>query len=100
MVTLPKITAPEQVAALASACEAFESARQMPQGTLRFELMVETTQSIFDSDGAIALPRLVAEGRGRIVAAHFGTYDYTASVNITAAHSRTWPIPRAISRST
>jgi citrate lyase beta subunit len=28
----------------------------------------------------------VAEGRGRIVAAHFGTYDYTASLGITAAH--------------
>src|SRR4029077_7463346 len=67
VVTLPKITAPEQVAALASACDAFESARQLPDGTLRFELMVETTQSIFDTNGAIALPRLVAEGRGRIV---------------------------------
>jgi len=86
VVTLPKITAPEQVAALASACEAFESVRQLPPGTLRFELMVETTQSIFGPDGAIALPRLVAEGRGRIVGAHFGTYDYTASVNITAAY--------------
>jgi citrate lyase beta subunit len=86
VVTLPKITSPEQVAALASACDAFESARHMPPGTLRFELMVETTQSIFDADGAVALPRLVAAGRGRIVAAHFGTYDYTASVNITAAY--------------
>ncbi len=28
----------------------------------------------------------MAEGRGRIVAAHFGTYDYTASLGITAAH--------------
>lgn len=86
VVTLPKITAPEQVAALAAACDAFESSRQMPAGTLRFELMVETTQSIFAPDGTIALPRLIAEGRGRIVAAHFGTYDYTASVNITAAY--------------
>ncbi|MEP7310278.1 MAG: phosphoenolpyruvate kinase [Acidobacteriota bacterium] len=86
VVTLPKITAPEQVAALASACDAFESARRIPEGTLRFELMVETTQSIVDPNGAMALPRLVAEGRGRIVAAHFGTYDYTAALNITAAH--------------
>jgi hypothetical protein len=34
----------------------------------------------------VALPRMIAEGRGRIVAAHFGTYDYTAACNITAAH--------------
>jgi len=86
VVTLPKITAPEQVAALASACDAFEYWRELPSDTLRFELMVETTQSIVASDGAIALPRLIEEGRGRIVAAHFGTYDYTAACGITAAH--------------
>ncbi len=86
VVTLPKITAHEQVAALASACDAFEYWREMPAGTLKFELMVETTQSIVAPDGTIALPRLIAEGRGRIVAAHFGTYDYTAACSITAAH--------------
>jgi citrate lyase beta subunit len=86
VVTLPKITSPEQVAALASACEAFEYWREVPAGALRFELMVETTQSIVASDGTIALPRFIAEGRGRIVAAHFGTYDYTAACSITAAH--------------
>jgi citrate lyase beta subunit len=86
VVTLPKITAPEQVAALASACDAFEYWRGLPAGVLRFELMVETTQSIFATDGTVALPRLIAEGGGRIVSAHFGTYDYTAACGITAAH--------------
>jgi citrate lyase beta subunit len=86
VVTLPKITAPEQVSALASACDAFEYWRELPAGTLKFELMVETTQSIFAADGSVALPRFVAEGGGRIVAAHFGTYDYTAACSITAAH--------------
>jgi citrate lyase beta subunit len=86
VVTLPKITAPEQVAALASACDAFEYWGELPSGTLQFELMVETTQSIFAADGSVALPRLIAEGGGRIVAAHFGTYDYTAACSITAAH--------------
>src|SRR2546427_1120736 len=86
VITLPKITAPDQVAALASACDAFEYWRELPPGTLRFELMVETTQSIFAPDGSVALPRFIAEGGGRIVAAHFGTYDYTAACGITAAH--------------
>jgi citrate lyase beta subunit len=86
VVTLPKVMSPEHVAALASACDAFEYWRAIPHGTLRFELMIETTQSIFAPDGTIALPRLIAEGRGRIRAAHFGTYDYTAACNITAAH--------------
>ena len=86
VVTLPKITAPEQVAALAAACDAFEYWRALPAGTLRFELMIETTQSVFAADGSVALPRLIAEGGGRIVAAHFGTYDYTAACGVTAAH--------------
>jgi citrate lyase beta subunit len=86
VVTLPKITSPDQVTAMAAACDAFEYWREIGAGTLKFELMVETTQSVFAADGAVALPRLVAEGGGRIVAAHFGTYDYTAACSITAAH--------------
>jgi hypothetical protein len=50
------------------------------------EPMIEMTQSILDQDGASMLPKLLRAGRGRIVAAHFGTYDYTASCNITAAY--------------
>src|SRR2546430_13952746 len=60
--------------------------RGLPPRSLRFEVMVETTQSIFAEDGTIALPRFISEGRGRIVAAHFGTYDYTASCGIIAAY--------------
>jgi len=86
VITLPKITSPEQVVALTSACDAFEYWHELAAGTLRFELMVETTQSIVAADGSVALPRLIAEGGGRIVAAHFGTYDYTAACGITAAH--------------
>ena len=49
--------------------------------------MVETPQSIFDERGAVALPGAGRrKARGRITAAHFGTYDYTASLGITAAH--------------
>jgi hypothetical protein len=84
VVTLPKITSPEQVAALVSACQAFEYWRGLSGTPLRIEIMVETTQSIFAEDGRVALPRLVEHGHGRIVAAHFGTYDYTAACGILA----------------
>jgi citrate lyase beta subunit len=84
VITLPKITAPAQVALMTAACEKFERAHGLPPGLLRFELMIETTQSIFALDGTVALPRLITEGCGRIVAAHFGTYDYTAACGITA----------------
>jgi hypothetical protein len=88
VVTLPKITSPEHVAALVSACQAFEYWRGLPAAPLRIEVMVETTQAIVSEDGRIALPRLIEEGRGRIVAAHFGTYDYTAACGIIAGHQQ------------
>ena len=86
VVTLPKITSPEQVTAMTAACDAYEYWHDLPAGTLRFELMIETTQSVIAADGSIAIPRLLSEGGGRIVAAHFGTYDYTAACGITAAY--------------
>ena len=86
VVTLPKITSAEQVAVLAERFSRLEAERRLPHGALRMELMVETPQSILDERGVGSLPALVDAGGGRITAAHFGTYDYTASLGITAAH--------------
>jgi citrate lyase beta subunit len=86
VVTLPKITHSGQVSTLVDAFAKIETVYRLAPGTLRLELMVETPQTIFDERGAVALPGLVKEGRGRIIAAHFGTYDYTASLGITASH--------------
>jgi len=86
VVTLPKITAPEQVSALVDACDAFEASHKLAPGMLKFEVMVETPESVFSRDGRVALPEFIARGGGRITAAHRGTYDYTASMGITAAY--------------
>ncbi len=86
VVTLPKITSVAQVTAFERALSGLERRLRLPKGALRFELMVETPQSIFDAQGRAALPALVAAGKGRCSGAHFGTYDYTASLSITAAH--------------
>ncbi len=86
VVTLPKVTIPEQVSALADVFELLEAALRLPPRSLQMELMVETTQSIVDPHGGCAPLPLVEAARGRCTAAHFGTYDYTASCNITAAH--------------
>lgn len=86
VVTLPKVTIPEQVTALADLFDLFEPRLGLAPGALRFEIMVETPQSLFGSDGRLVLPLLVGAGCGRCVSAHFGTYDYTAGVNVTAAH--------------
>ncbi len=85
VVTLPKITHPYQVKALVEILEAFEQQYGLQEGALKLEIMVETPESILDESGACSLPRFITESRGRCRGAHFGTYDYTASLEITAA---------------
>ncbi len=85
-ITLPKVTLPEQVAAFAEILTLLETRTRLGRGSLKMELMIETTQSILNDRGESNLPLLLAAARGRCVAAHFGTYDYTASCQITAAH--------------
>jgi citrate lyase beta subunit len=86
VVTLPKITTPEQVSALADIFDLLEKQNGLAAGSLKLEMMIETTQSIINHEGRINLPLLLEAARGRCMAAHFGTYDYTASCSITAAH--------------
>jgi citrate lyase beta subunit len=86
VVTIPKVTVPEHVSTVAALCDVLERKARLPRGSLKLEIMVETPQSIFGPDGTVALRGLVAAGQGRVTGAHFGTYDYTASCNITAAH--------------
>jgi len=85
-ITLPKVTIPEESAALAAICSRLESALGLRAGMLQVELMIETPQSIFNARGELNLLPLAAAAQGRCVGAHFGTYDYTAGRGITAAH--------------
>jgi len=86
VVTLPKVVSPEQVTALVRLLEKLEQRHALSEGLLKLEIMVETPQSIINTRGECALPALTLAAAGRCVAAHFGVYDYTASLNITAAH--------------
>ncbi len=86
VVTLPKVTIPEQVTAFVELLKLLEKKNGLRPGTLKLELMVEQPQTIINSRGECTLPSLVAACDGRCTGAHFGTYDYTASCNITAAH--------------
>ena len=86
VVTLPKIISPAQVTTLADIFDLLEPKLGLPTGSLKMEMMVETTQSIINERGESNLPQLLDAARGRCVAAHFGTYDYTASCSITAAY--------------
>ena len=86
VVTLPKIVSSAEVAALADIFDLLEPQLNLPTNSLKMEMMIETTQSIINERGEANLPLLLKAARGRCVAAHFGTYDYTASCSITAAY--------------
>jgi citrate lyase beta subunit len=88
VITLPKILSKADVETLVDVLEIFEDRAGLEAGALKLEIMVETTQSIFDPRGRSILPQLHRAAAGRMTGAHFGTYDYTANCDITAAHQR------------
>lgn len=86
VVTLPKVTAVEQVAVAAEVMAGLEDAYALPVGALRFEVQIETSQSIVGTDGSLAVARIIRAADGRCAGLHFGTYDYTAALGIAAAY--------------
>ena len=86
IVMLPKVTIPEQPATLASFFDILEAELKMEKGSLKMEMMVETTQAIMAIDGTNPLNKFIKASKGRCIAMHFGTYDYTASCSITAKY--------------
>jgi citrate lyase beta subunit len=84
VVTLPKIQDAVQVTVLSEALAELE--RELGLAPIPIELMVETPQTVIDREGTSGLRKFVEAGGGRVRGAHFGTYDYTASMSITAAH--------------
>ncbi|TDC71959.1 DUF6986 family protein [Streptomyces hainanensis] len=85
-ITLPKVSRPEQVAAMATLCHEFETAAGLPAGRLGFEIQIETSQSVLGPDGTATVARLIDAARGRATALHYGTFDYSAALGISAAH--------------
>ena len=86
VVTLPKVTSVDQVEAMVHACSLIEEEHGLTAGTLRFEIQVETPQSILGADGTLLVARMVHASAGRCTGLHYGTYDYSASCGIAAAY--------------
>lgn len=86
VLTLPKVTGVVQVEAMVAVCERLEEANGLPAGRLRFEVQVETPQSILDAAGTATVARMIHAGAGRVSGLHYGTYDYSASLGIAAAY--------------
>ncbi|MEP6761642.1 MAG: aldolase/citrate lyase family protein [Sporichthyaceae bacterium] len=78
VVTLPKVSVPEQVIAMREICDAVGTA--LRGGPLRFELQVETPRAV------ARMGEIVAAAGPHCAGLHYGTYDYSASLGIAAAH--------------
>ena len=84
--TLPKVTSVDQVRAMVELCESLETTLGLAAGTLRFEIQVETPQSIVGPDGSTLVARLLHGAEGRCLGLHYGTYDYSAYCGIPAEY--------------
>ncbi|WFB06429.1 aldolase/citrate lyase family protein [Streptomyces sp. LX-29] len=84
--TLPKVGYAEQVAAMARLCAEFEKARGLAPGRIGFEIQIETTQAVLGPDGRATVARMIDAAEGRATSLHYGTFDYSASCGVGAAH--------------
>lgn len=86
LLTLPKVTSVDQVAAMVQVCDRLESAYDLPPGRLTFEIQVETPQAVLAADGTVTVARMIAASAGRCRGLHYGTFDYSAALGIPAAY--------------
>ena len=86
VLTLPKVTYPQQVTALVRLLTAFEQTHGLPPGRIGFEIQIETSQAVLASDGTATVARLIRAAEGRATGLHYGTFDYSAALGVSAAH--------------
>ncbi|GGZ35688.1 DUF6986 family protein [Streptomyces poonensis] len=86
VLTLPKVTYAEQVTAMVRLLEAFEKARGLEPGRIGFEIQIETSQSILAADGTATVARMIQAAEGRATGLHYGTFDYSACLGVSAAY--------------
>lgn len=86
VVTLPKVTSTKEVKDICKRLASFEKRNKLAINSVGLELMIETPESLIDKKGRIAVRSLVNAAKGRCTSVHFGAYDYTASLGISASH--------------
>jgi citrate lyase beta subunit len=86
VITLPKVSDPAQVEAMAVLCGQLERAHGLADRTLRFEVQIETPPAIVGADGTATVAHLITAADGRCAGLHYGTYDYSAAVGIAAEY--------------
>lgn len=85
VVTLPKVESPNETKILADILDEIEAAYDLENGTINIEIMIETPQALMNDEGICPLALIVDAARGRCRGAHFGAYDYMASLGIASS---------------
>ena len=83
VITLPKVSGPDQVSAMVVLCSRLEKAYER---SLRFEIQIELPATIVGANGRAVVARLITAAAGRCVGLHFGTYDYSSALGIAAGY--------------
>jgi citrate lyase beta subunit len=86
IITLPKVSGTDQVAAMVALCGTLEKGYGLAEGTLRFEIQVELPAAVLGADGTATVARLITAAQGRCTGLHYGTYDYSAAAGVAAAY--------------
>lgn len=85
VVTFPKVSSVAQVRAAVHTVEYLEATHGLPHGTIRLELQIEVPQAIIGPDGAAAVAALVHAAGTRCEGVHYGTYDFSAALGVSAS---------------
>ncbi|MET8155211.1 aldolase [Sphaerisporangium sp. NPDC005289] len=84
-VTFPKVLMETYLGRFAGCLASLEEGLGLASGTLRFEMQVEAPQTVLFLARS---PDLVPSLGGRLAAAHFGVFDYTAACGLPPAEQR------------
>ncbi|GAA2590532.1 aldolase/citrate lyase family protein [Dactylosporangium fulvum] len=82
VITIPKATSAAHADAAVLLCRQLEHAHGLAEGSLRFELQVETPQAVLGADGRCPLPEMIVRAHGRLAGFHYGTYDYSTALGV------------------
>ncbi|MDF5753977.1 aldolase [Spongiactinospora sp. TRM90649] len=82
-VTFPKVVMEEYLGQFATCLSALEEGLGLPPGALPLEMQVEDPRTL-----PFLRPGLVETARGRLAAAHFGVFDYTAACGLAPHEQR------------
>jgi citrate lyase beta subunit len=78
VITLPKVSSPDQVTAMHEICDALQDAYGL--APLRYEIQVEMPEAV------ARIESIVAATDHRCTGLHYGTYDYSAALGVAAMH--------------